>query len=191
MLAGHLPYWIKERVNTHPDELLRARLQYVADANKSLAEQDLVCLADGLEGRSTNPVSLLVSFSFVLLSLLLLHKILLSTGFPNSISGLFLFYFQLDSLQHPCADLGLEMPSMLRYEYHPEKEVSSSILKQNKHINLMTIAIHRFDFIYSFDFFCNSLTDKHANIEKKKIEIFTKLLIIFTLNDFVQINCLN
>lgn len=59
MLAGHLPYWIPERVATHPDELLRARLEN-ADAEKSLAEQDLISLADGLEGRSTNPVSLLV-----------------------------------------------------------------------------------------------------------------------------------
>lgn len=65
MLAGHLPYWIPERVATHPDELLRARLEN-ADAQKSLAEQDLISLADGLEGRSTNPVSLLVCFYSIL-----------------------------------------------------------------------------------------------------------------------------
>lgn len=32
---------------------------------------------------------------------------------------------QLDSLQNPCADIGLEVPSMLRYQYQPDKEVSS------------------------------------------------------------------
>lgn len=60
MLSGHWPYWIPGRVANHPDELLRARLNF-ADSTKSLVEQDLINLADGLEGRSTNPVSLLVS----------------------------------------------------------------------------------------------------------------------------------
>lgn len=60
MLSGHWPYYLPEKVVNHPDEILRARLDY-ADATKSLIEQDLVELADGLEGRSTNPVSLLVS----------------------------------------------------------------------------------------------------------------------------------
>lgn len=59
MLSGHWPYWLPDRVSQHPDELLRARLNF-AETNKSLVEQDLVMLADGLEGRSTNPVSLLV-----------------------------------------------------------------------------------------------------------------------------------
>ena len=59
-LSGNFPYWSPEKVARHPDEILRARLDY-ADAQKSLVEQDLVELADGLEGRSTNPVSLLVS----------------------------------------------------------------------------------------------------------------------------------
>lgn len=90
MLSGHWPYWNADRVQTHPDELLRARLNYV-DENKSLVLQDLLMLADGLEGRSTNPVSLL-----------------------------------LDSLQNPCADIGMELPSMLTYKYHPEKQVMAS-----------------------------------------------------------------
>lgn len=59
MLSGHWPYWIAERIHSHPDELLRARLNF-ADNKKSLVQQDLITLADGLEGRSTNPVSLLV-----------------------------------------------------------------------------------------------------------------------------------
>lgn len=63
MLAGNWPYWNPEDVNKHPDELLRARLTF-ADSSKSLVEQDLVELAEGLEGRSTNPVSLLVSRAF-------------------------------------------------------------------------------------------------------------------------------
>ena len=59
MLAGHWPYWQTDKIEKHPDELLRARLNF-ADSSLSLVEQDLVMLADGLEGRSTNPVSLLV-----------------------------------------------------------------------------------------------------------------------------------
>lgn len=63
MLSGHWPYWVPEKVANHPDELLRARLN-CADNTKSLVEQDLMNLADGLEGRSTNPVSLLVRCIF-------------------------------------------------------------------------------------------------------------------------------
>lgn len=59
MLAGHWPYWNPQDIVKHPDELLRARLM-CSDPNKSLIEQDLEQLAEGLEGRSTNPVSLLV-----------------------------------------------------------------------------------------------------------------------------------
>ncbi|XP_053670381.1 oxidative stress-induced growth inhibitor 2-like [Anopheles nili] len=92
MLAGHWPYWSPERAQKHPDELLRARLNYY-DSQKSLVEHDLFSLADGLEGRSTNPVSLL-----------------------------------LDSLQHPCADLGMDLPSMVDYRYHPEKEIDHLVL---------------------------------------------------------------
>ncbi|XP_055594093.1 oxidative stress-induced growth inhibitor 2-like [Uranotaenia lowii] len=92
MLAGNWPYWSPEKIQKHPDELLRARLNYY-DAQKSLVEHDLFSLADGLEGRSTNPVSLL-----------------------------------LDSLQHPCADLGMELPCMVEYKYHPEKEIDHLVL---------------------------------------------------------------
>ncbi|XP_055858823.1 oxidative stress-induced growth inhibitor 1-like isoform X2 [Episyrphus balteatus] len=94
MLAGNWPYWIPEKVQKHPDEMLRARLNY-ADKSKSLVEQDLVILADGLEGRSTNPVSLL-----------------------------------LDSLEHPCADLGLELPSMLEYRFDAKKQIDHIVLGQ-------------------------------------------------------------
>lgn len=59
MLAGNWPYWNSHEIDKHPDELLRARLKS-ADNKKSLVQQDLVQLAEGLEGRSTNPVSLLV-----------------------------------------------------------------------------------------------------------------------------------
>lgn len=50
MLSGHWPYWDPEKIMYHPDELLRARLSY-ADHTKSLVEQELMILADGLEGR--------------------------------------------------------------------------------------------------------------------------------------------
>lgn len=92
MLAGNWPYWSPDKTQKHPDELLRARLNYY-DSQKSLVEHDLFSLADGLEGRSTNPVSLL-----------------------------------LDSLQHPCADLGMELPCMVEYKYHPEKEIDHLVL---------------------------------------------------------------
>lgn len=92
MLAGNWPYWSPDQIQNHPDELLRARLNYY-DSQKSLVEHDLFSLADGLEGRSTNPVSLL-----------------------------------LDSLQHPCADLGMELPCMVEYKHHPEKEIDHLVL---------------------------------------------------------------
>ncbi|EAT45943.1 AAEL002835-PA, partial [Aedes aegypti] len=92
MLAGNWPYWSADKIQRHPDELLRARLNYY-DSQKSLVEHDLFSLADGLEGRSTNPVSLL-----------------------------------LDSLQHPCADLGMDLPCMVEYKYHPEKEIDHLVL---------------------------------------------------------------
>jgi hypothetical protein len=64
-LAGNWCYWKKDEISAHPDELLRARLTF-ADANQSLVEHDLYSLAQGLEGRTTNPVSLLVSnFQFL------------------------------------------------------------------------------------------------------------------------------
>lgn len=59
MLAGNWPYCSVNDIEKHPDELLRARLQ-CTDLNQSLVEQDLMELGDGLEGRSMNPVSLLV-----------------------------------------------------------------------------------------------------------------------------------
>lgn len=37
-------------------------------------------------------------------------------------------FLQLDSLQNPCADMGMELPSMLNYEYHPEKQVDHVVL---------------------------------------------------------------
>jgi hypothetical protein len=51
------------------------------------------CMLQGLEGRSNNPVSLL-----------------------------------MDTLNHPCADLGLELPSLLEWRYHPECQVDHIVL---------------------------------------------------------------
>lgn len=61
MLAGNWPYWDPQKIQRHPDEMLRARLNY-ADGRISLVEQNLEDLAEGIEGRGTNPVSLLVSY---------------------------------------------------------------------------------------------------------------------------------
>lgn len=75
MLAGNLPVVTS---NDHPDEMLSMRLKDAV--GKSLIEQDLGHLATGLEGRTTNPVSLL-----------------------------------LDSLEHPCADIGLELEPLVEW----------------------------------------------------------------------------
>lgn len=55
MLSGNIPYLVS---NDHPDEILAARLRPVL--NQPLVKQDLRHLAEGIEGRSTNPVSLLL-----------------------------------------------------------------------------------------------------------------------------------
>ncbi|CAF3765187.1 unnamed protein product [Rotaria sp. Silwood1] len=56
ILSGHIPYWNGCPVS---NDYLNARLeQFVKDT--SLLEQDLEFLSDGLEGRSKNPVSLLI-----------------------------------------------------------------------------------------------------------------------------------
>lgn len=75
MLAGNLPYVVS---NAHPDEMLAARLE--PTVGKCLINQNLGELSLGLEGRTTNPVSLL-----------------------------------LDALVHPCADIGLEMESLVEW----------------------------------------------------------------------------
>ncbi|UJR14789.1 hypothetical protein I4U23_001777 [Adineta vaga] len=56
LLSGHIPYWNGCPVS---NDYLNLKLeQYVKD--NSLFEQDLEFLSDGLEGRSRNPVSLLI-----------------------------------------------------------------------------------------------------------------------------------
>jgi len=54
MLSGNLPYYTGQS----QDDMLHSRL--TVDPDLSLVEQDLEFLADGLEGRSNNPVSLLL-----------------------------------------------------------------------------------------------------------------------------------
>ncbi|KAL3287546.1 hypothetical protein HHI36_002014 [Cryptolaemus montrouzieri] len=56
MLSGNLPYLTS---TSHPDEMLATRLSTVG-ADGCLIDADLEFLASGLEGRSTNPVSLLL-----------------------------------------------------------------------------------------------------------------------------------
>lgn len=84
MLAGNVPYL---KTTNHPDEMLAARLNSVY-FDKSLAKQPLEEVALGLEGRSTNPVSLL-----------------------------------LDALEHPYADLGFDLPSLIEWNHCPDQEV--------------------------------------------------------------------
>ncbi|KYB26624.1 hypothetical protein TcasGA2_TC033575 [Tribolium castaneum] len=55
MLSGNLPFLVSD---SHPDEMLSMRLSSVVD--RCLVKQDLGHLAAGIEGRSTNPVSLLL-----------------------------------------------------------------------------------------------------------------------------------
>nr|XP_022913739.1 oxidative stress-induced growth inhibitor 2-like [Onthophagus taurus]XP_022913740.1 oxidative stress-induced growth inhibitor 2-like [Onthophagus taurus] len=75
MLDGNIPYVIS---NNHPDEMLSARLGTCI--GETLVNLDLDYLSHGLEGRSTNPISLL-----------------------------------LDSLSHPCADIGLEIEPLIEW----------------------------------------------------------------------------
>uniref|UniRef100_A0A1B6I5I8 FAD/NAD(P)-binding domain-containing protein n=1 Tax=Homalodisca liturata TaxID=320908 RepID=A0A1B6I5I8_9HEMI len=56
MLAGNWPYYNNL---AHPDEMLTARL-HSSRHTRSLIHQDLKFLSQGLEGRSNNPVSVLV-----------------------------------------------------------------------------------------------------------------------------------
>ncbi|XP_065168590.1 oxidative stress-induced growth inhibitor 1-like [Atheta coriaria] len=81
MLSGNIPYVTS---TTHPDELLSIRLEPVL--NQSLVDVNLPFLSQGLEGRTTNPVSLL-----------------------------------LDSLVHPCADIGLELDSLVEWRKDGQK----------------------------------------------------------------------
>ncbi|KAL0274747.1 UNVERIFIED_CONTAM: hypothetical protein PYX00_002799 [Menopon gallinae] len=55
LLSGHSPYY--NRI-PHPDPMLSARL--IECSQKSLLHQDLAFLSQGIEGRSRNPVSLLI-----------------------------------------------------------------------------------------------------------------------------------
>ncbi|CAG9820808.1 unnamed protein product [Phaedon cochleariae] len=55
MLSGHVPYLISD---DHPDEMLAARLRPLV--GECLLGQDLGQLSDGLEGRTTNQMSLLL-----------------------------------------------------------------------------------------------------------------------------------
>lgn len=57
MLSGHWPYY--KTSQSHPNEYLNQRLTEENVVNKSLIEQDLEYLSDGLEGRSINRVSVL------------------------------------------------------------------------------------------------------------------------------------
>ncbi|CAG9131247.1 unnamed protein product [Plutella xylostella] len=60
MLAGNEPYLKTPIPDDLPiDEMLRARLSHVP-AGQSLYEEDLLALAEGLEGRSQNPLPLLM-----------------------------------------------------------------------------------------------------------------------------------
>lgn len=75
MLSGNLPYL---KSDTHPDEMLSARLR--SSVGKCLIGENLAELAGGLEGRSTNQISLLY-----------------------------------DALEHPYADIGLELESLIEF----------------------------------------------------------------------------
>ncbi|GFW70874.1 oxidative stress-induced growth inhibitor 2 [Trichonephila clavipes] len=54
MLSGKWPYYNEV---SHPIDFLQYRLEENKD--KSLLQQDLIYLSEGLEGRSVNPVSVL------------------------------------------------------------------------------------------------------------------------------------
>ncbi|XP_072153161.1 oxidative stress-induced growth inhibitor 2 isoform X2 [Bemisia tabaci] len=109
LLNGNLPYY---NGSPHPDAMLTARLQ--SAPSPSLIEQDLEFLSQGLEGRSNNPVSLL-----------------------------------MDSLMHPSADLGLEYPSVVKFEHSPNSSIDHVVIGkgapggiwQDMKKNLLTISL--------------------------------------------------
>ncbi|XP_049879955.1 oxidative stress-induced growth inhibitor 1-like [Pectinophora gossypiella] len=59
MLAGNVPYLKQVPEDLPIDEMLRARLSHL-QPGKNLYETDLIELAEGLEGRSQNPIPLLM-----------------------------------------------------------------------------------------------------------------------------------
>ncbi|XP_073958436.1 uncharacterized protein [Choristoneura fumiferana] len=59
MLAGNVPYLKKVPADLPIDDMLRARLENIPEG-QSLYEVDLTELAEGLEGRSQNPIPLLM-----------------------------------------------------------------------------------------------------------------------------------
>ncbi|KAK9872391.1 hypothetical protein WA026_017849 [Henosepilachna vigintioctopunctata] len=87
MLSGNVPYVVS---TSHPDEMLSARLETAI--GQCLINADLEFLSSGLEGRSTNPISLLV-----------------------------------DALLQPCADIGLEMDSLIEFR-KDGKEIDHVVL---------------------------------------------------------------
>lgn len=128
MLSGNIPFVVS---NNHPDEFLSARLTKVL--NKSLINQDIPYLAQGLEGRTTNPVSLL-----------------------------------LDALQHPCADIGLEIEPLIEWRKEGKEVyihtlswaltagVHGSSLLQVVSSRVKTFCIRRF-VVYADNFFMNQI----------------------------------
>lgn len=99
MLAGNLPYVVS---NAHPDEMLAARLEPAV--GKCLIRQDLGELSLGLEGRTSNPVSLL-----------------------------------LDALEHPCADIGLEMEPLVEWRQDGVHVRAIDVNLNNKHFDYVNI----------------------------------------------------
>uniref|UniRef100_T1J4X7 FAD/NAD(P)-binding domain-containing protein n=1 Tax=Strigamia maritima TaxID=126957 RepID=T1J4X7_STRMM len=92
ILSGHWPYY---KGNGHSVEFLHYRLMEQKEV--SLVEQDLNFLCEGLEGRSSNPVSVL-----------------------------------FDLLNHPDADLGLQLPSTLQWLYHSDKAFDHVVIGRGK-----------------------------------------------------------
>lgn len=111
LLNGNLPYY---NGNSHPDEMLLARLKSIP-AGRSLVQQDLQYLSQGLEGRANNPVSLL-----------------------------------MDALSHPCADQGIDLPSLVDWRHDPNQRVDHIVLGkgppggawQSMDPNVLTISLN-------------------------------------------------
>lgn len=93
MMSGQVPYLKQSIPEDIPlDEMLAARLNNERK-DRPLLEADLMDLAEGLEGRSNNPVSLL-----------------------------------MDNLLNPCADLSLDVPSLVDWRFEPEKQIDHIVL---------------------------------------------------------------
>lgn len=109
---------LRQDAESHPEAMLEARLKD-SPVGRPLPLQPLNDLAGDLEGRSQNPIPLLVNITEIFMCI-----IVEDVYFE-------LIMFQVDCLTNPGADMGMDLPSMLEWKYFPEKKVRFQRLLHN------------------------------------------------------------